>query len=85
MALLFFGQAREITGSEEITMEALIADNKREYPAKVGALRSLLIEKYPELGRLSSLAIAVNAQYATDDVLLAESDEIAIIPPVSGG
>jgi molybdopterin converting factor small subunit len=29
--------------------------------------------------------IAVNSAYAEDDVSIAETDEIALIPPVSGG
>lgn len=30
-------------------------------------------------------AVAVNLEYAADDVPLHESDEVALIPPVSGG
>ena len=85
MPVLFFGQAREITGREEIPWRDLLAEQSDIPPATVGHLRALLVQKYPELERLSSLAIAVNSQYATDDVLLAKEDEIAVIPPVSGG
>ncbi|MEO1437005.1 MAG: MoaD/ThiS family protein [Bacteroidota bacterium] len=31
------------------------------------------------------MSIAVNTEYAMDDHLLKESDEIVIIPPVAGG
>ncbi|WP_338039356.1 MoaD/ThiS family protein [Maribacter litopenaei] len=34
---------------------------------------------------MSSLAVAVNSEYAEDDVQLKSNDEVAIIPPVSGG
>jgi len=40
---------------------------------------------YPELGKLSSLAIAVNNSYAQDEEEINSYDEIALIPPVSGG
>lgn len=29
--------------------------------------------------------VAVNSEYAKDDLTLNENDEIALIPPVSGG
>jgi molybdopterin converting factor subunit 1 len=73
-----FGIAREIVGlpSLELTVPAgqsaagLLADLRTQYPALAG---------------LRSLAVAVNNEYATGDVPLHERDEIALIPPVSGG
>ena len=48
-----------------------------------------LIEKlksdYPDLGQIHSLVLAVNQKYVNDDVALTSTDEIALIPPVSGG
>ena len=85
MPLLFFGQAREIAGTDEAQWDVLMGERNHHFPSEVGELRKLLVDKFPELGHLSSLAIAVNSQYATDDMPLAEKDEIAIIPPVSGG
>ncbi|MGB5370890.1 MAG: MoaD/ThiS family protein [Flavobacteriaceae bacterium] len=48
-------------------------------------MRQSLKSTYPDLGRLSSIAVAVNSEYAKDDLVLQQGDEIAIIPPVSGG
>jgi molybdopterin converting factor small subunit len=48
-------------------------------------LRNQLISAYPQLRDLRSLFIAVNLKYANDEALLTENDEIALIPPVSGG
>jgi len=45
----------------------------------------MISKTYPEFSKLSSLAVAVNSEYAQDDVPLNRNDEIAIIPPVSGG
>ena len=39
----------------------------------------------PALKKLKSYAVAVNEEYATDDVILKPNDVVAIIPPVSGG
>ncbi|MFZ5817096.1 MAG: molybdenum cofactor biosynthesis protein [Bacillota bacterium] len=45
-----------------------------------------LQQEYPGLARLAPvLAIAVNREYATPDHVLQDGDEVALIPPVSGG
>ena len=80
MNVLFFGIAKDIVGSSEITFS-----EKLKKPTTVGALKRQLVESYPEFSKLNSLAVAVNSEYANDDVTLSGSDEIAIIPPVSGG
>jgi molybdopterin synthase sulfur carrier subunit len=51
----------------------------------VGALKAYLGKTYPRLKELSSLAIAVNNSYADDAMSITHFDEIALIPPVSGG
>lgn len=52
-------------------------------------LFALLESKYPKLKQkkiLSSAAVAVNLEYVeVEDGVLGEGDEVAIIPPVSGG
>jgi len=47
--------------------------------------KQLLIDKFPKLSNQNNFSIAVNMEYATDDIMLQENDEIALIPPVSGG
>lgn len=51
----------------------------------VGALKTYLGKTYPGLKELSSLAVAVNNSYAVDSQPITHFDEIALIPPVSGG
>ena len=54
--------------------------------ATVGLLRSRLAAAFPEIAPLlARSAIAVNREFAEDSLTLCESDEIAVIPPVSGG
>jgi molybdopterin synthase sulfur carrier subunit len=80
MNILFFGIAKDIAGSSEIKfLEGL------KNPVTVAALKKQLVATYPEFSKLNSLAVAVNSEYATDDVTLYGTEEIAIIPPVSGG
>ncbi|HCM76821.1 MAG TPA: molybdopterin synthase sulfur carrier subunit [Cytophagales bacterium] len=72
-----FGITRDILGGREVDFEM---DGM-----KVSELKSELAARFPEMKSLNSLLIAVNNQYAADDLILAETDEIALIPPVSGG
>jgi molybdopterin converting factor subunit 1 len=72
-----FGIAKDIVGGKEVVVE--------EAQQTVAALRSRLVSAYPELAGLRSLMIAVNNSYAEDADIIKESDEIALIPPVSGG
>ncbi len=72
-----FGITREILGAreKEIKVEG----------QTVADLRRTLLKNYPELVSLRSLMIAVNNVYAVDEQELSAGDEIALIPPVSGG
>ncbi len=73
-----FGIAREIFGTSLLMVEL-------NGPVTVGLLKTHLVGQYPKLAGLKSLFIAVNQTYATDDQIVQDSDEIAVIPPVSGG
>lgn len=72
-----FGVTREIIGDREKVIET--------NGQTVAELRKTLHQQYPELTGLRSLLIAVNNEYAEDTTELQESDEIGLIPPVSGG
>lgn len=80
MEVLLFGIAKDIVGSSSY----IIGENV-VMPTSVAELKQRLTTDFPELGKLSSLAVAVNSEYAEDGVLLNGQDEIALIPPVSGG
>lgn len=79
MNILLFGIAKDIVGKSEINLEST---NKIE---SVSDLIDYLKSTYPEFQRLDALAVAVNNTYATPEKALTNKDEIAIIPPVSGG
>jgi len=73
-----FGISRDIVGQRQFQLP--IAK-----PMTVGALRSLLLQQYPALADLRSLAIAINEEYVGDDHLIDPRDEVVLLPPVSGG
>lgn len=73
-----FGITREIVGSRVLEIE--MPDGHT-----VAALKSELIKRYPAFLGLQSMYIAVNQQYAEEESVLQEGDEIALIPPVNGG
>ncbi|KAA2244499.1 molybdopterin converting factor subunit 1 [Chitinophaga agrisoli] len=77
MKVLLFGIAKDIAGAPSITLDAA--------PEKVAVLREQLYQRYPRLRELRSCMIAVNKVYAADGDTLQPGDEIAVIPPVSGG
>jgi molybdopterin synthase catalytic subunit len=78
---LFFAASRDVTGVQE--KELTIADG-----TKTDALIAHLIEQFPGLGPIfQSAVLAVNQDYTDPEspVELKEGDEIAVIPPISGG
>lgn len=49
-------------------------------------LMEILYKRYPDVGRLSGqIRTAVNREIASGDQILAEDDEVALLPPVAGG
>lgn len=76
--ILAFGIAKDIIRSRSLILE--LRDG-----GTVGELKEKLTAEYPDFRKLKSLAIAVNAEYQSDEFSLSENDEVVIIPPVSGG
>ncbi|HUK30507.1 MAG TPA: molybdenum cofactor biosynthesis protein MoaE [Candidatus Acidoferrum sp.] len=77
--VLFFGRLKEITGvaeeSAEFSEGARIADIFTRYGAR-----------FPELEKFRpSVAAAVNQQYSDWTAPVSSGDEVAFLPPVSGG
>ena len=81
MTILLFGITKDIVGSSSLSMPLANASSIKT----VGDLKIYLKKSYPQLGELSSLAVAVNSAYADEDETINSNDEIALIPPVSGG
>ena len=72
-----FGITKDLLGGKDTVIEIR--------GTTVGELKEELSERFPELSGLKSLFVAVNNDYADDERVLQPTDEIALIPPVSGG
>jgi molybdopterin converting factor subunit 1 len=77
--VLFFGVLRDMAGkvAEEIDLQngASLRDLLEHYAAVIPKLKEFL----------PSMACAVNQRYASPEIKLNPGDEIALLPPVSGG
>jgi len=80
--LLLFAKAREIVGSPELCLE--IAESSTTHGA---LLRYLTCTAFPALEPIISTCIlAINQEYSTEHTnIIKEGDEVALIPPISGG
>ena len=79
MKIISFGVTKDITGSLYLDIET------GEKPVSVKELKENLFNKYPGLQNLKTLSIAVNNEYASNETMVSSQDEVALIPPVSGG
>jgi sulfur-carrier protein len=74
-----FARVRELAGTDTIRVDLPAA-------SAVSDLRRALENNWPAMTPLvARSAVAVNGDYAADDHRLEPADEIALIPPVSGG
>lgn len=77
--VLFFGRLKEIVGRAEDDVEIGEDECLGDLLARYGA-------RHPEAERLrTSLVAAVNQEFASWDARLRPGDEVAFLPPVSGG
>ncbi len=79
MKILLFAAARQRVGGNSIELNIAV-------PTTVKVLRREIAERYPDLASLlASSRIAANQKFMDEEATLDGSEEIAIIPPVSGG
>ena len=78
VSVLLFGITRDLVGQSTV----LVPIAKE---ARVSDLLAQMHQQFPALSGIRSLLVAVNGEYAEADQVLAQHDEIALIPPVSGG
>lgn len=77
--VLFFGRLRELIGVAEEGVELPIG-------ATLAQVFEQYAERFPKLtGFRGSMVVSRNQEFAAWDTLVAAGDEIAFLPPVSGG
>ncbi len=79
MRVLLFAAARQRVGAGSIELELSL-------PATIAEIRSNLVASYPDLASLVSTSRwAVNQSFVDDSAIVQGNEEVALIPPVSGG
>jgi molybdopterin converting factor subunit 1 len=79
LTIQFFARARELAGAERVAVEL-------PRGTTVAALHALLATMFPAMASLlERSAIAVNHDSADAGQVIDDGDEVAVIPPVSGG
>jgi len=77
--VLLFGAAADRAGTREVRLEI-------EEHTTLAEVWPLLADEYPALSAMrDTLAFAVNGEYARMDGRVGPGDEVAVLPPVSGG
>lgn len=80
LTVRFFASARQVAGSVEATLAC------PEEGLNEDEFWNLLLTDYPSLTALRGTArLARNQEYASPSAVFTPGDEIALIPPVSGG
>ena len=75
-----FARLRDIAGASELARDAGAGRDDRRRVAAARAASSRSSRSYER-----SISSAVNADYARMDQVVGDGDEVAFLPPVSGG
>ena len=74
--VMFFAHLRDLVGEESITLDAV--------GKTVAEVKEMIVEQYA-VTKFDTVMTAINEEFATNDEMIKDGDEIAFIPPVSGG
>jgi molybdopterin converting factor subunit 1 len=79
MTLLYFAQARRVTGIASETLAPAA-------PLTADQLWAEILRRHPDLALLHPvIRLARNGEFASAETVFQAGDEVALIPPVSGG
>jgi sulfur-carrier protein len=78
-----FAILKDIIGTQQMTLQL---PRKVEGTTTVADLRIRILELYPVISEQRiAMGIAVNAKIANEKSVINDLDEIALLPPISGG
>jgi molybdopterin converting factor subunit 1 len=78
MRVLFFAQLKDVTGCESLELATVPLDTEQLWAG--------LLKRFPGLAaHRANVRLARNWEYAAPDAQFTNADEVALIPPVSGG
>jgi len=77
--VLLFASLRERAGMGELTCDSLPEG------LDLGGLKRELAIRHPELGELGHVSGVIDTEYVPDETPLLDGQEVALLPPVSGG
>ena len=79
MRILFFAQLKDVTGCDSVELAAASPMDGEMFWVE-------LLKKFPKLAaHRTNVRLARNWEYAAPDAQFTNADEVALIPPVSGG
>ena len=79
MRVLFFAQLKDATGCDAVELKPASPWNLEQFWAE-------LLKKFPQLAvHRGNVRLACNWEYAAPETRFSDADEVALIPPVSGG
>jgi molybdopterin converting factor subunit 1 len=79
MRVLFFAQLKDATGCDVVELRPASPLNLEQFWAE-------LLEKFPKLAaHRGNVRLARNWEYVAAETRFSDADEVALIPPVSGG
>jgi molybdopterin converting factor small subunit len=77
--VLFFGRLKDVIGHAQESMEIAVGSSIEDVFAQC-------VARYPELGaQRKAMAVSRNREFAAWTTPLQSDDEVAFLPPVSGG
>lgn len=77
--VLYFARARDLAGRERDRLELRRGGTVSQARDAIAATRPALAEL------LSRCRFAIDCEFASDDAIVEEGAELAVLPPVSGG